>query len=65
MSKILYLRQNYHFGPGRIADYLKVLSPGLPGGYSRSDNAHQRDLYNGLPNRCLLQARVGMSTEAA
>lgn len=23
ISKILYLRQNYHFGPGRIADYLK------------------------------------------
>ncbi len=23
VSKILYLRQNYHFGPGRIADYLQ------------------------------------------
>jgi transposase InsO family protein len=23
VSKILYLRQNYHFGPSRIADYLK------------------------------------------
>lgn len=23
VSKILYLRQRYHFGPGRIADYLK------------------------------------------
>ena len=23
MSKILYLRQHYHFGPGKIADYLK------------------------------------------
>ena len=23
MSKILYLRQRYHFGPGKIADYLK------------------------------------------
>ena len=23
MSKILYLRQQYHFGPGRIADYLR------------------------------------------
>ena len=23
VSKILYLRQNYHFGPGRIAEYLK------------------------------------------
>lgn len=23
VSKILYLRQNYHFGPGRISDYLK------------------------------------------
>src|SRR5438105_3636657 len=23
VSKILYLRQNYHFGAGRIADYLK------------------------------------------
>lgn len=23
ISKILYLRQHYHFGPGRIADYLK------------------------------------------
>jgi transposase InsO family protein len=23
VSKILYLRQNYHFGPGRIADYLR------------------------------------------
>jgi len=23
VSKILYLRQTYHFGPGRIADYLK------------------------------------------
>jgi transposase InsO family protein len=23
VSKILYLRQNYHFGPGKIADYLK------------------------------------------
>jgi len=23
VSKILYLRQSYHFGPGRIADYLK------------------------------------------
>ena len=23
MSKILYLRQMYHFGPGRIADYFK------------------------------------------
>ena len=23
VSKILYLRQHYHFGPGRIADYLK------------------------------------------
>jgi len=23
VSKILYLRQQYHFGPGRIADYLK------------------------------------------
>lgn len=22
VSKILYLRQNYHFGPGKIADYL-------------------------------------------
>lgn len=23
VSKILYLRQTYHFGPGKIADYLK------------------------------------------
>ena len=23
VRKILYLRQNYHFGPGKIADYLK------------------------------------------
>jgi hypothetical protein len=23
VSKILYLRQQYHFGPGRIAEYLK------------------------------------------
>ena len=23
VSKVLYLRQTYHFGPGRIADYLK------------------------------------------
>jgi transposase InsO family protein len=23
VSKVLYLRQHYHFGPGRIADYLK------------------------------------------
>jgi transposase-like protein len=23
VSKILYLRQQYHFGPGRIADYLR------------------------------------------
>ena len=23
VSKILYLRQSYHFGPGKIADYLK------------------------------------------
>ena len=23
VSKILYLRQHYHFGPGRIADYLQ------------------------------------------
>jgi hypothetical protein len=23
VSKILYLRQNYHFGPSKIADYLK------------------------------------------
>jgi transposase len=23
VSKILYLREQYHFGPGRIADYLK------------------------------------------
>ena len=23
ISKILYLRQTYHFGPGKIADYLK------------------------------------------
>jgi transposase len=23
VSKILHLRQNYHFGPGKIADYLK------------------------------------------
>jgi transposase len=23
ISKILYLRENYHFGPGRIADYLQ------------------------------------------
>ena len=23
VSKILYLRQNYHFGPGKISDYLK------------------------------------------
>ena len=23
VSKILYLRQHYHFGPGKIADYLK------------------------------------------
>jgi transposase len=23
VSKVLYLRQNYHFGPGEIADYLK------------------------------------------
>lgn len=23
VSKILYLRQNYHFGPGRIADYMQ------------------------------------------
>jgi transposase len=23
VSKVLYLRQNYHFGPGRIADYLR------------------------------------------
>ena len=23
VSKILYLRQNYHFGPGKIADYLR------------------------------------------
>ena len=23
VSKIVYLRQHYHFGPGRIADYLK------------------------------------------
>jgi transposase len=25
VSKILYLRQTYHFGPGKIADYLKRL----------------------------------------
>ena len=34
VSKILYLRQHYHFGPGRIADYLKrfhaVRSPSPP-----------------------------------
>jgi hypothetical protein len=23
VSKVLYLRQTYHFGPGKIADYLK------------------------------------------
>ena len=23
VSKLLYLRQHYHFGPGKIADYLK------------------------------------------
>jgi hypothetical protein len=23
IRKIFYLRQNYHFGPGKIADYLK------------------------------------------
>jgi len=23
ISKVLYLRQTYHFGPGKIADYLK------------------------------------------
>ena len=23
VSKILYLRQNYHFGPGKISDYLE------------------------------------------
>ena len=23
VSKILYLRQHYHFGPGRIADYMQ------------------------------------------
>jgi transposase len=27
VSKILYLRQNYHFGPGKIADYLKRFHP--------------------------------------
>jgi hypothetical protein len=23
VSKVLYLRQNYHFGPGKIGDYLR------------------------------------------
>jgi hypothetical protein len=27
LSKILYLRQTYHFGPGKIADYLKRFHP--------------------------------------
>jgi hypothetical protein len=27
VSKILYLRQQYHFGPGRIAAYLATLPP--------------------------------------
>jgi hypothetical protein len=26
ISKILYLRQTYHFGPGKIADYLQVFT---------------------------------------
>jgi transposase len=34
VSKILYLREQYHLGPGRIADYLKRFlssrSPGRP-----------------------------------
>ena len=30
ISKILYLRQHYHFGPGRIAVYVKRLWPSLP-----------------------------------
>jgi transposase len=28
VSKILYLRQRYHFGPGKIADYLRRFPPG-------------------------------------
>ena len=27
VSKLLYLRQHYHFGPGKIADYLKRSRP--------------------------------------
>lgn len=37
VGKIIYLRQNYHFGPNRIAMYLKryhdlVISPSGSGG---------------------------------
>ena len=30
MRKVLYLRQQYHFGPGKIADYLKRVDHGPP-----------------------------------
>jgi hypothetical protein len=31
VSKILYLRQHYHFGPGKIAAYLETCSRGVGG----------------------------------
>ena len=38
VSKILYLRQHYHFGPGRIAAYLQAVSPGLDRGLVRASD---------------------------
>ncbi len=31
-SKVLYLRQNYHFGAGKIRDYLKRFTASASGG---------------------------------
>jgi len=49
ISKILYLRQHYHFGPSKIADYLKRVHQ-LAGAVSSVHRILVRHGMNRLPS---------------
>ena len=51
VSKILYMRQNYHFGPGKIADYLARYH-GIKIASSSVHRILKRNELNRLPSSC-------------
>ena len=56
VSKVLYLRQNYHFGPGKISDYLKRYHK-IKIGHSTVHRILQQHNLNRLPNNRLKYER--------